>query len=149
MDKDYREAFAEVLEVIKNSNDNIKKRIPQKFIAFLEKNKDDNYIVKIDFNNVNWDDSLKSETLAVLALIYRDYIISQEERKKLLIEEQEELIKIENELREKYNPDNVFVNRNQKLENEQDINTNETKMIEYSESIFTKIKKWLKNLFNK
>ena len=33
---------------------------------------------KIDFNNVSWEDSLKPETLAVLALIYRDYIISSD-----------------------------------------------------------------------
>lgn len=149
MDKNYRQAFAEVLEVIRNSNDDIKNKIPKKFIIFLEENEDKNYVVKIDFNNANWEDTLKQETLAVLALIYRDYIILQEERKKLLIEEQEELIKIENELREKYNPDNIFKKNNQDIQITDDIDSSDVALTEYKESIFTRIKNWLKQIFNR
>ena len=36
MDNVYREAFAEVLEVIKNSNQRILEKIPKKFITFLK-----------------------------------------------------------------------------------------------------------------
>lgn len=108
MDNIYRETFAEVLEVLKNSNSNIVEKIPKNFIEFLNQNKDNNYNVKIDFSDKNWDDSIKQETQAILALIYRDYIVSPEERDRLLEEEKEEQIKIENELREKYNPDNIF-----------------------------------------
>lgn len=108
MNNVYREAITEVLEVLKNSNKSIVKKIPKKFILFLIQNKDDDYIVKIDFNNANWDDSIKKETQAILALIYRDYIVSPEERNKLIAEEKKEKNRIENELKEKYNQDNIF-----------------------------------------
>ena len=149
MDKNYEEAFAEVLEVIKNSNDSIKNKIPKKFIMFIDQNKDKNYIVKINFNNENWEDSLKPETLAILALIYRDYIVSKEDRKKLLIEEQNELTRIENELNERYNSNSIFENHNKNKQIPDNLKTNDVALTEFKESIFARIKNWLKQIFKK
>ena len=146
MDNVYREAFAEVLEVIKNSNQRILEKIPKKFITFLNENKDNNYIVKIDFTDENWDDSIKQETQAILALIYRDYIVSQEERARLLTEEKEEHIRIENELREKYNPDNLFKKQEQ-VKNTEEFMTEEVAMVEYKESIFKRFINKIKSIF--
>ena len=146
MDNVYREAFAEVLEVIKNSNQRILEKIPEKFITFLNENKDNNYIVKIDFTDENWDDSIKQETQAILALIYRDYIVSQEERVRLLTEEREEQIRIENELREKYNPDNLFKKQDQ-VKNTEEVMTEEVAMVEYKESIFKRFINKIKSIF--
>lgn len=146
MDNVYREAFAEVLEVIKNSNQRILEKIPKKFITFLNENKDNNYIVKIDFTDENWDDSIKQETQAILALIYRDYIVSQEERARLLTEEKEEQIRIENELREKYNPDNLFKKQDQ-VKNTEEVMTEEVAMVEYKESIFKRFINKIKSIF--
>ena len=146
MDNVYREAFAEVLEVIKNSNQRILEKIPKKFITFLNENKDNNYIVKIDFTDENWDDSIKQETQAILALIYRDYIVSQEERARLLTEEKEEQIRIENELREKYNPDNLFKKQDQ-VKNTEEVMTEEVAMVEYKESIFKRYINKIKSIF--
>ena len=137
MENVYRQAFAEVLEVLKNSNQNIIEKIPEKFIAFLNKNKDSDYIVNIDFFDKNWENFVKKETRAILALIYRDYIVSSEERKKLLVEENEEQIKIENELREKYNPDDIFKNKRQNIDKEKQT-TEQTSMI------IVKEEKWYK-----
>ena len=148
MDNVYREAFAEVLEVFKNSNQKILEKIPKKFITFLKENKDKNYIVKIDFTDENWDDSIKQETQAILALIYRDYIVSQEERARLLIEEKEEQIRIENELREKYNPDNLFKKHSEdKNVAENDIYS-KVAIVEYKESIFKRFINKIKNIFH-
>ena len=146
MDNVYREAFAEVLEVIKNSNQRILEKIPKKFITFLNENKDNNYIVKIDFTDENWDDSIKQETQAILALIYRDYIVSQEERARLLTEEKEEQSRIENELREKYNPDNLFKKQDQ-VKNTEEVMTEEVAMVEYKESIFKRFINKIKSIF--
>ncbi len=148
MEDVYREAFAEVLEVLKNSNQNIIEKIPEKFITFLNENKDDNYIVKIDFLNKNWENFVKQETRAILALVYRDYIVSSEEREKLLVEEKEEQIKIENELREKYSPDNIFKNRQQSKNVSEENNENAVAMLEYKEPIFKRIINKIKSIFN-
>ena len=45
------------------------------------------------------------ETRAILALIYRDYICTKEERETLLLQEKEESEKLEKEKQEKYNID--------------------------------------------
>ncbi len=149
MDTVYREAFAEVLEVIKHCNQNIKSKIPEKFITFLNQNEDKNYIVKIDFTNENWEDSTKYETQAILALIYRDYIVSPEERNRLLVEEKHELIRIEKELREKYNTDNIFHNHPQDTQTEVKENSNNIAIVKYKDSIFKEIMNMIKRFFGK
>lgn len=149
MDENYRKSFAEVLEVLKNSNQNIVEKIPKKFIEFLNKNKDNEYVININFNDINWEDTIKQETQAILALIYRDYIVSPEERNKLLEEEREEQIRIEKELREKYNPDNIFKKRIQETNVEENIVKDEVVMVEYKESIFKRIINRIKSIFNR
>lgn len=137
MDNVYREAFAEVLEILKNSNQKIIEKIPEKFITFLTENKDNNYVVQIDFTDENWDNSIKQETQEIIALIYRDYIVSPEEREKLIAEEKEEQIRIENELRERYNPNNLFRQDDNKLDKE--ITTTNSLIEKRNEPWFKKI----------
>ena len=55
----------------------------------------------------------------------------QEERKEILKELQENDRLKEEESREKYNPDNIFKNRNNKLEKEENV-----AMVEYKEPSF-------------
>lgn len=141
MDNVYSQAFTEVLEVLKNSEKSIISKIPANFIDFLNKYKDKNYMVEIDFSDENWDDKVKKETQALLALIYRDYIVSQKDRERLLIEEREEQKRIENEIREKYNLDNLFKER-------VDNNTNNNvEIVKYKESILKKFINKLKRIF--
>lgn len=141
MDNVYSQAFTEVLEVLKNSEKSIISKIPVNFIDFLNKYKDKNYMVEIDFSDENWDDKVKKETQALLALIYRDYIVSQEERERLLIEEREEQKRIEDEIREKYNPDNLFKERVNNNTN------NNVEIVKYKESILKKLINKLKSIF--
>lgn len=141
----YRQAFAEVLEVLKHTSKSIVEKIPEKFIMFLEDNKDDEYIADIDFSKPNWEDEVKQETQAILALIYRDYIVSPEKKSELIKEEQEEQIIIENEIREKYNPDNILKNKQDAKAIE---NTNLPVEIK-KETFFKKLISFIKGLFNK
>lgn len=146
MDTVYREAFAEVLKVLNYVDKNLTNKIPNRFIDFLEENKDPNYIVKIDFTNDNWENTIKEETQAILALIYRDYIVSPEKRKELIAEETNVQQRIENEIREKYNPDNIFSKSKQEEIIEDSIVNNEVAMMKYKESIFKKIVNKFKNI---
>lgn len=148
MDTVYREAFAEVLKVLNYVDKNLTNKIPNRFIDFLEENKDPNYIVKIDFTNDNWENTIKEETQAILALIYRDYIVSPEKRKELIAEETNVQQRIENELREKYNPDNIFSKSKQEEIIEDAIVNNEVAMMKHKESIFKKIFNKFKNILH-
>jgi len=138
----YRQAFAEVLEVLKHTSKSIVEKIPEKFIMFLKDNKDNEYIANIDFSKPNWEDEVKQETQAILALIYRDYIVSPEKKSELIREEQ---IRIEKEIREKYNPDNIFKNKKEETVIE---NTNLPVEIK-KETFFKKLISFIKGLFNK
>ena len=67
-------------------------------------------------------------------VLYRDYIVSEDEKLKLLKEEQEQKLKIEKELREKYNPDNIFKKKNI----EENIQINNVQLIEIKETSWFK-----------
>lgn len=108
MGEDYREALTEVFDIINNSEQEIKNKIPKKLLEFLKDNIKKDYIVDIDYNDDDWDKKIKQDTKEILALIYRDYLVTPEERENLILEENEEEKRIETELREKYNPDNIF-----------------------------------------
>lgn len=145
MEISYRQAFTEVLEVLKHTNKSIVEKIPEKFIVFLKENKDNEYIANIDFSKTNWEDEVKQETQAILALIYRDYIVSPDKKIELIREEQDEQTRIENEIRERYNPDNILKNKQEDIVIE---NTNLQVEIK-KETIFEKLICFIRGLFNK
>lgn len=57
--------------------------------------------------------------------------------------EKNKLLQEEKRIREKYNPDNLFKNKVVRVEKVE----NSVAMVEYKESIFTKIKNWFKRIF--
>ena len=90
------------------------------------------------------------ETKIVLAVIYRDFLCSEEERKEILERDKNKLLEFEQELREKYNPDNIFKNKNNSSENIQDNISTETAVVEYKEKNFIqKLFDKIKHLFRK
>lgn len=142
-----RQAIAEVIEILNHSESEITNKIPEKFMQFLYNNSDTEFKVNIDFNDEHWDDTIKQDTRVILALIYRDYIVSKEERDELLKEEYERLDKEEHELREKYNPDNLFkknTNITEKQPKEQD-NSYDNNM----QLIEVKGEQWFKKIWKK
>lgn len=148
MENNYGKIFAEVLDIINNSEKEVKAKIPEKLYQQFEKNTDKSYKVNIDYSKEDWDNNISEETKEILALIYRDYIVSQEERKELIKEETELEKQKELELREKYNPDNLFKNKHKEINKEIE-KENETAIVQYHESILTKIKKWFMRIFNR
>ena len=118
MENNYGKIFAEVLDIINNSEKEVKAKIPEKLYQQFEKNTDKSYKVNIDYSKEDWDNNISEETKEILALIYRDYIVSPEERKELIKEEAEFEKQKELELREKYNPDNLFKNKHKEINKE-------------------------------
>ena len=91
---------------------------------------DKNYNPKINFDDENWKNKINNDTKAILALIYRDYIVDTEKRNKLIQEEKAQREIYEKELREKYNPDEIFKNRT--VKEDEVINNNQ--LIEVKEA---------------
>ena len=91
---------------------------------------DKNYNPEINFNDENWKNQINSDTKAILALIYRDYIVDAEKRDKFIQEEKAQREIYEKELREKYNPNEIF--KKKTIKENKEINNNQ--LIEVKEA---------------
>lgn len=140
-----RQAYSEIDEFIELLTIEEQNEIPKKLRDFFKNQKDTEYVKNINPNIPIKDQNLLEETLALIAMLNLQYWCKDEkekERLKSIYAENER--KYQEELREKYNPDNLFKNK-QKIINE---NVEETAMVEYKkENIFSKIKAFLKNIF--
>lgn len=112
-------SFSEVYEIILHMDKELVKKIPEKFINFIKQNKKDNYITNIDYTKSINEQELQRGTRVVLSIIYRDYLCDDAKKKELMQNDNIELKKIEDELREKYNIDNLFKKKNNQLEVEE------------------------------
>ena len=148
MTLEYKQSLKEVNTILNLMGKEYINKLPNKLLKFIRENMDKTYISEINVNTPINEQILKKDTKILLSLIYRNYWCS-EEKKKLLLEEDEYLkSEHEKEIYEKYNPDNIFKNKKRNITNEESIAEN-VSMVKYKESIFTKIKKWIKIIFNK
>ncbi len=151
MKQEYKEAFTEVNEIIKMMPIELVNKIPSKFREMIVEEKYKNYIP--DIKEPIEKCKLKNETIIILGLIYRDFLCSPDERKKLQEKDARELQEvekaIEEEIREKYNPDDIFKNRN-KIVLQEEQPSEETRMtIVQEEKWYQKIFNLIKGLFRK
>lgn len=141
------EAIAEILEILKNVDNSYYEKLPEKFKEFLNNNKSTSYIPEIDFSRELKDLNIRKETKELLGIMYLNYWSNEEERReyiKLLSDNEK---KYQEELNERYNPDNLFKNATKQEENIEQIVTNEFAMIKYEESFFKKIWNKILNIF--
>ena len=103
-------AFAEVDDIIMHTEQEIQIKIPNKLKKIFKDNKDLDYVVKIDYSKDINEQELLLETREIIALIYRDYLCSQEEKNQLI----EEHNRIQKEIEEKYDITKIFEQRNNK-----------------------------------
>ena len=111
MEEKYTKAFKEIYIILNRSSKKELNKIPKSFIEFIESNMDMEYNPQIEFNE-NFEKSVLEETLILLALIYRDYLISKEEREVLIQNEKKQL----KEQEESYSVENLFKKRKQESE---------------------------------
>ena len=133
----YRQALFEVYVILENTDEDIKNKISKKFTDFIKENMDVNHKFVLQQGKELVNQDLMLETKQILALIYRDYMCTQEERKKLLLQEKEKRIKKENQNRKKYNVD--F----EKAKNNKENKNIETSLVEKSQE------KWYRKLISK
>lgn len=141
MKEEYKEAFSEVDQIFYLMPSGLLNKIPSKFKELIRKNKSNTYKPNIQepFENCK----LKYETHVILALIYRDFLCSKEEREELIKRDTDKLLEFEKELREKYDPDNLFKNRKNTSQTIEENISEETAIIEYKE------KNFIQKLFDK
>lgn len=138
------EIYVDISIIIGMMPTEMKSKISNSFIDFIENNKSNTYASNINPKIPLREQYIRKETKEMLGIIYRDYLCSNEERIDLLQEENEELAKLEFEKRKLYNPDDIFKKKDLK----ENIIKKEVAMLEYKESIIKKIITKIKNLFH-
>ncbi len=156
MDNDFNLVMSEVACIIDQSDAEYRSKIPKKFLEFVKSHADASYQPQFDVNVEIKDLNIRKGTKGVLAFIYRQYICDDEQRlafDKMLRENDN---KKEEELKAKYNVDNMFGEKKQeptndkKIEEISEIDSTKLNMIEYKEeSIFKKIFNFIKNIFRR
>lgn len=135
-----KQEFSEVYDIIFNME--LYNKIPKSFIELIDNNRDTSYKVNIDYSKSINEQELKKGTRVLLSLIYRDYLCNEEERQTLIKKDKEELKKAEEELRERYSPDNLFKNKSEnKKENMQMV---QIEKVSFWTKIINKIKLFFK-----
>ena len=136
----YKEAFVEVSEIFKLMPKTMLNKIPSRFRQIIENEKSTTYTSNI--KEPLEQCTLKEETIIILSLIYRDFLCSKEEKERLQYRDAQKIKEAEDELREKYNPDNIFKNRvKANINNTTEIQEN-LSLVKYEED------KWYKKIFS-
>ena len=143
-----RQAYTEIDTFINLLDEYNKNKIPQKLREYFKNNRDINYSKEINPNRPIKDQNLKEETLALIAILNLKYWCEDEiekQRLKKIYDNNENEYQIK--LREKYNPDNLFKNKQNNVEINQQ---SQTALVEYKEdSIFKKIKIFILNIIKR
>lgn len=138
-DLEYSMAATEVLTVLKNFKKEDVEKISPQFLEFLKSKKLDNYKAEFDFSKPITELELRGSSKAMLGMIYRTYWCNEEEKKeydKLL---RKNSIEHQKQLREKYNPDEIFKKSNM-VKNEEESTKKNNQIIKVTEE------KWYKKL---
>ena len=146
MKREYEEAFAEVDEILELMPIDLSIKIPLEFKKIISDNKAQDYVPNL--KEPIEEQQLKHETKVILGLIYRDFIVSPEEREMLQAEDDEAIRKAEEELRQQYDMENIFQKRkkNKRLE-KQEVSTD---LMVYREPGFLqKLFNMIKGIFGK
>lgn len=136
--EEYQIAYAQVLEIINNIPFVDYAKIPIKKIQLFKK-----YAKKEIKFNYNPELSLAEQNVSekakiIIALLFRDYWATPLQREKILAKEKIDRQKLEEEKREKYNTENIFLNN--KAHNYKEVKE------EYS-LLDIKNEKWYKKIF--
>ena len=149
MKNEQRESYTEELTILNYMETEYQEKIPKKLIDFFERNSAKDYKFDIDLAIPLKEQKLKAKTLSLLAMLNLNYWCKSDEEKQELIKHYSENEKrYQEELREKYNPDNIFKKRNQENQIEENIIQNEVALVEYKESIFRRFINKIKSTFN-
>ena len=140
------EALAEVDVIIQMMPKEENLKIPNGFKNFIKSRKSNDYIPNIKKDIPLYQQDLKKDTKTICSLIYRSYLCSKDRKMELENNDRTILLQKEQELREKYNPDNLF--KKHSLKQEENVIMNEVSMVEYKEPLFKRFINKIKNIFH-
>ena len=142
-----QEIYSEVYSILNLLGESYIKKLPVSLFYMIKEEKRQDYNPKYD-SKINLEQqNMKRETLSMIALFHLNYWCNSDEEKnelKTLFKTNEE--KHQAEIREKYNPDNLFKKRS--TQQEEYVVTKEVAMVEYKEPFLKRIFNKIKRMFH-
>jgi len=137
-----RKALTEVYEILQAYEDDIDE-IPEKYMYVIEDNMDKDYIFSTeDLENIE----LLEDTKKILTYLYTNFLSTPEERTVLKQIEKIQYEKVQKDNNINYN---VFEKRQMNTNNNEQENADLHPTVVEKQNIFTKIIKFIKNLFKR
>ena len=140
-------AYKEIYEILKIFPKELVDRIPKYKLDYIKQNMDESYEYNITKETFDGKTML-DETAAILAILFRDYLSTVKQKNKIINYHNTQREKIVNEIKEKYDPENVFKQR--RIEQEKiDEKKENLSVVEYKENIFKKLFNKIKEIFKR
>ena len=145
--ENYACAYKEVIEVLKYTRREDVNKIPKYRILLWKTNMKKDYPFKVDTSKPLEEQNLSDEAKAIIANMFKKYWATDYQKERIEAKEKYDLEQLEKEKYERYNPNDIFKNREQSNSEANAIEAVE--MVEYKESVFKKLFNKIKNLFSK
>ena len=140
-------AYKEIYEIFKIFPKELVNRIPKYKLDYIKQNMDESYEYNITKETFDGKTML-DETAAILAILFRDYWETEKQKIKIINYHNTQREKMANEIKEKYDPENVFKQR--RIEQEKiDEKKENLSVVEYKENIFKKLFNKIKEIFKR
>ena len=143
----YKNAFAEVYEILNLLDKEEYKKIPQNVINVIETNRNGEYNYHINNEIELCKQPMLTETKAILYNIFRDYLSTQNQRQKIIEMQNIEREKLEETKRARYNSKDIFKRREENKMYNIDTKICNQIIIEKKESFIKQLIRKLKNIF--
>ncbi len=144
-----KEIYSEVYQILNLLGTEYTEKLPATLMNMLKEKRAINYNPQYTEDLPLNEQNIRKETMAIIVLLYLNYWCEDEnevaEINNILKNNEE---KYQLELRERYNPDNIFKKQKQETKNVEEQIANETAMIPYKKSIFARIINKIKNIFH-
>lgn len=140
---EYAIAYSEVLEILKHIPLQDYNKIPEDKIKIFKENAKKDYEFEYNPNLSLKEQNVSKRGRAIIAILFRDYWSTDIQRGKIINKQKKDRIELEEAKKQKYNSDVLFTNKDTKAS----VSENSIAMVEYKESIFTKIKNWFRRYF--
>ena len=112
VDEKYSIAYSEVLERLKHISQEDYEKIPKSKIELYKENANKNYVFNYNPTKTLNEQNVSKIAKGIIAILFRDYWATPEQREKIIKKQNNDRIQIEKEKTKKYNPDVFKANKN-------------------------------------
>ena len=149
VDSKYGIAYSEVLEILKHIPIEDYNKIPKNEIELFETYANNDYTFNYDTNKTLEEQNVSDITKGIIILLFRNYWATEKQRNKIIANQNYDRMKLEEKKKEKYNTDNIFINKHKNssidiLENKQEKSLVKIDDMKWYKKIWRRIKNFFR-----